>query len=175
MLTVPAQIFCAPTRAALIAALRSMPGVWAVLGSSEWPGMTRTPSYFHFGGDAWWSCCDTDMSILRSQRPGDRSGMRLVRVFLFLFDHAGLPRPDHEQNQEASEQRDIFHQAGTSLTAYELAEIRKIIGVTRRHRDVDRQHDRGEARANVEDDEEREHDLDDRQDDRHQLRGGHAR
>src|SRR5918911_5693897 len=47
--TVPAQIFWAPTRARLIAALRSMPGVCAVFGSSEWPGITRTPSCFHFG------------------------------------------------------------------------------------------------------------------------------
>src|SRR5438093_2149313 len=50
MLTVPAQIFCAPTRAKLIAALRSMPGVCGVFGSSEWPGITRTPSCFHFEG-----------------------------------------------------------------------------------------------------------------------------
>ena len=34
----PAQIFCAPTRAKLIAALRSMPGVWAVFGSSDGQG-----------------------------------------------------------------------------------------------------------------------------------------
>src|SRR5262249_8705039 len=31
------------------AALRSMPGVCAVLGSSACPGMTRTPSCFHLG------------------------------------------------------------------------------------------------------------------------------
>src|SRR5215470_16429695 len=49
MLTVPAQSFCAPARARSIAALRSMPGVCGVLGSSAWPGMTRTPSCFHFG------------------------------------------------------------------------------------------------------------------------------
>src|ERR1700741_1611040 len=49
MATVPAQSFCAPARARLIAALRSMPGVCAVLGSSECPGITRTPSCFHFG------------------------------------------------------------------------------------------------------------------------------
>src|SRR6478672_2498678 len=49
MLTVPAQSFCAPARARLMAALRSMPGVCAVFGSSEWPGITRTPSCFHFG------------------------------------------------------------------------------------------------------------------------------
>src|SRR5688572_9171754 len=47
MVTVPAHSFCAPARAKLIAALRSMPGVCAVLGSSECPGMTRTPSCFH--------------------------------------------------------------------------------------------------------------------------------
>src|SRR5262245_36395538 len=49
MLTVPAQIFCAPTRAKLIAALRLMPGVCGVFGSSEWPGITCTPSCFHLG------------------------------------------------------------------------------------------------------------------------------
>src|SRR5271163_4299935 len=43
MLTVPAQIFCAPTRAALIAAARFIPGVWAVFGSSWFALMTRTP------------------------------------------------------------------------------------------------------------------------------------
>ena len=43
MCTVPAQIFCAPTRAALIAAARFMPGVCAVLGSSWSPLITRTP------------------------------------------------------------------------------------------------------------------------------------
>src|ERR1700730_14119610 len=54
MLTVPAQIFCAPTRAKLIAAVRSMPGVCAVLGSSEEAGMTRTPSCFHLDACSWW-------------------------------------------------------------------------------------------------------------------------
>jgi hypothetical protein len=47
--TVPAQIFCAPTRALLIAAWRNMPGVCAVLGSSWSPLMTRTPSCFQRG------------------------------------------------------------------------------------------------------------------------------
>jgi len=46
IVTVPAQIFCAPTRAALMAAARFMPGVCAVLGSSWSPRMTRTPSCF---------------------------------------------------------------------------------------------------------------------------------
>src|SRR5271165_1736291 len=46
MCTVPAQIFCAPTRAKLIAAARFMPGVWAVLASSESAGITRTPECF---------------------------------------------------------------------------------------------------------------------------------
>src|SRR5262245_52445415 len=36
-----------------MAALRSMPGVWAVLGSRLPPGMTRTPSFFQAGSDAW--------------------------------------------------------------------------------------------------------------------------
>src|SRR5713226_56441 len=30
-----------------------MPGVCAVLGSSERPGMTRTPSSFHLGAYSW--------------------------------------------------------------------------------------------------------------------------
>src|SRR5437588_9727290 len=44
--TVPAQIFCAPTRAKLIAAARFMPGVCGVLVSSWSPGMTLTPLVF---------------------------------------------------------------------------------------------------------------------------------
>src|SRR4029078_7693971 len=46
MCTVPAQIFCAPTRAKLIAAARFMPGVCGVLVSSWSPGMTLTPCSF---------------------------------------------------------------------------------------------------------------------------------
>src|SRR5437773_3396975 len=46
MWTVPAQIFCAPTRAKLIAAARFMPGVCGVLVSSWSPGMTLTPWVF---------------------------------------------------------------------------------------------------------------------------------
>src|SRR5256714_6309318 len=49
MATVPAHSFCAPARAKLIAALRSMPGVCGVLPSSECAGITRTPSCFHLG------------------------------------------------------------------------------------------------------------------------------
>src|SRR3954454_16019156 len=52
MVTVPAHNFCAPARAKLIAALRSMPGVEGTLGSSWSPGMTRTPSCFQRS----WSC-----------------------------------------------------------------------------------------------------------------------
>src|SRR5215469_18619770 len=44
MVTVPAQIFCAPARAKLIAAARSIPGVCGVLRSSWSAGMTLTPS-----------------------------------------------------------------------------------------------------------------------------------
>src|SRR6185312_4673732 len=43
MCTVPAQIFCAPTRAALIAAARFIPGVCGVLVSSWLALITRTP------------------------------------------------------------------------------------------------------------------------------------
>src|SRR6185295_17871920 len=46
MWTVPAQIFCAPTRAKLIAAARFIPGVCGVLVSSWSPGMTLTPLVF---------------------------------------------------------------------------------------------------------------------------------
>src|SRR5215475_6664050 len=46
MLTVPAQIFWAPTRARLMAAARFMPGVCAVLTSREFAGITRTPCVF---------------------------------------------------------------------------------------------------------------------------------
>ena len=46
IVTVPAQIFWAPTRAKLIAAARFIPGVWAVFGSSWSPGITRTPLVF---------------------------------------------------------------------------------------------------------------------------------
>src|SRR5215208_5775066 len=63
MVTVPAQSFCAPVRARSIAAWRSIPGVWGVFGSSEWPGITRTPSYFHLGGiwsvTLWFHRCAT--------------------------------------------------------------------------------------------------------------------
>ena len=41
MRTVPAQIFCAPTRTALIAASRCMPGVCAMLGSRRSPLMAQ--------------------------------------------------------------------------------------------------------------------------------------
>src|ERR687885_725498 len=50
MWTVPAQIFCAPTRAALMAAARFMPGVWGVLVSRLFPGTTRTPLCFQLSG-----------------------------------------------------------------------------------------------------------------------------
>ena len=49
MCTVPAHSFCAPTRALLIAAARSMPGVEAVLVSRLSPGITATPLCFLMG------------------------------------------------------------------------------------------------------------------------------
>src|SRR6185295_7368427 len=80
MLTVPAHSFCAPARAKLIAALRSMPGVCAVLESSEWPGITRTPSCFHFGSLMVASSFDLD---------------ELDRLAARTFDHrsAGVAEP----------------------------------------------------------------------------------
>src|SRR5258705_11426376 len=60
MCTVPAQSFCAPTRAKLIAALRSMPGVCAVFGSSRSPGTTRTPSCFQRAG---FDACESEVAI----------------------------------------------------------------------------------------------------------------
>src|SRR4051794_26528522 len=43
MTTVPAQSFSAPARARVMAAIRLIPGVWGVLGSSSSPRTTRTP------------------------------------------------------------------------------------------------------------------------------------
>src|SRR6266853_1368457 len=74
--TVPAQIFCAPTRAKLIAAARFMPGVCGVLVSSWSPGMTLTPWVFQSTPPA--SCCslmslfpdrETVLSYGRAGRP----------------------------------------------------------------------------------------------------------
>src|SRR5947199_6601165 len=64
MWTVPAQIFCAPTRAKLIAAARFMPGVCGVLVSSWSPGMTLTPCVFQSIGPL--SCCSL-ISLSRSR------------------------------------------------------------------------------------------------------------
>src|ERR1700733_13228398 len=69
MWTVPAQIFCAPTRAKLIAAARFMPGVCGVLVSSWSPGITLTPCSFQ-------SVCSWE-----------RSWFSLIALFL-------LPLPD---------------------------------------------------------------------------------
>src|SRR5258708_14895463 len=48
MLTVPAQIFSAPTRAKLIAAARDIPFVCVTFGSSSCPRTTRTPWCFQW-------------------------------------------------------------------------------------------------------------------------------
>src|SRR5439155_11379492 len=62
MWTVPAQIFCAPTRAKLIAAARFMPGVCGVLVSSWSPGMTLTPLVFQSMPPV--SCCSLIVFLL---------------------------------------------------------------------------------------------------------------
>src|SRR5215813_12957420 len=97
MLTVPAQIFCAPTRAALIAALRSMPGVCAVLGSSDEPGITRTPSCFHLVmGLPPVSEAIALLSPLRGAGEaarllcGAEQGLGLVDAFLLLEARVGI-------------------------------------------------------------------------------------
>src|SRR3954470_16199229 len=75
MWTVPAQIFCAPTRAALIAAARFIPGVCGILVSRLSPGMTRTPVCFQpSGGISWlWSWPSCGIWSLSLQRPGEVS------------------------------------------------------------------------------------------------------
>src|SRR4051812_10878268 len=94
MLTVPAQSFCAPARARLMAALRSMPGVCAVFGSSEWPGTIRTPSCFHFGsGIARFlmslpaSCGTREAARLFG---GAEQGLGLVDAFLLFGLRIGI-------------------------------------------------------------------------------------
>src|SRR6266851_1255605 len=66
MWTVPAQIFCAPTRAKLIAAARFMPGVCGVLVSSWSPGMTLTPWVFQSTRPA--SCCSLIVPAPKTRR-----------------------------------------------------------------------------------------------------------
>src|ERR1700733_10825331 len=60
MLTVPAHIFCAPTRAKLIAAARFIPGVCGVLVSSWSPGITLTPCSFQ----SVWLCGVSVMAVI---------------------------------------------------------------------------------------------------------------
>src|SRR5262249_3098577 len=89
MLTVPAQSLCAPARARSIAALRSMPGVCGVFGSSEWPAITRTPSCFHLG------------SVIFLLRASCRSPLRRVRGSLLLAANI-TPMHRRRHDHEAS-------------------------------------------------------------------------
>src|ERR1700749_2798209 len=91
MVTVPAHNFCAPTRAKLIAALRSIPGVDGTLGSSWSPGMTRTPSCFQRS----WSC-------------------ECVPVMMYLFDKS-LPLNGTENLVHKPDGRGTFDPAATCL------------------------------------------------------------
>src|ERR1035437_3130871 len=50
MTTLPAQSFCAPALAVVIAAARFIPSVCGVFGSRSHPRITRTPSNFQRGG-----------------------------------------------------------------------------------------------------------------------------
>src|ERR1700704_3404254 len=72
-----------------------MPGVCAVLGSSEWPGITRTPSCFHFGSVIVFLCA---LSLPASSSAREALGflggaeqrLGLVHAFLLLGLRIGI-------------------------------------------------------------------------------------
>src|SRR3954469_18792726 len=74
MSPVPAQIFCAPTRAKLIAAERFIPGVCGVLVSSWSPGITLTPCSFQSTAPA--SCRSLMMILWVTRQFQQRKGGR---------------------------------------------------------------------------------------------------
>src|SRR5262249_21390046 len=102
---------------------------------------------------------------LAPRPPGGASRVSLVEILLLFFDHAWLPGTDHEQNHESSEQRDVLHQTCTSLSARELTEVGEVVGVECGDCDIDCEYDGGKPRANVEDDKQGEHDLNNREHD----------
>src|ERR1700730_6886996 len=80
MFTVPAHSLRAPARAKLIAALRSMPGVCAVLGSSDPPGITCTPSCFHLDESLiFYLRADIELSPDAMRHEAKRIGAPLIR------------------------------------------------------------------------------------------------
>src|SRR6476661_7964933 len=88
MATVPAQSFCAPARAKLIAALRSMPGVCGVLPSSAWPGITRTPSCFQRTAMSLPPFCGAGEAFCFLGRA--EQGLGLVHAFLLFGLRIGI-------------------------------------------------------------------------------------
>src|SRR6266478_3162654 len=95
MWTVPAQIFCAPTRAKLIAAARFMPGVCGVLVSSWSPGMTLTPLVFQSMPPV--SCCSLISPFRKYARSGSRNRHAAVHRQDLAGDHARLVRGQIER------------------------------------------------------------------------------
>src|SRR5437879_1541701 len=90
MWTVPAQIFCAPTRAKLIAAARFIPGVCGVLVSSWSPGMTLTPLVFQSMPPV--SCCSLISPFRKFAGFGSRNRHAAVDRQDLPGDHARLVR-----------------------------------------------------------------------------------
>src|SRR5713226_5761914 len=88
MWTVPAQIFCAPTRAKLIAAARFMPGVCGVLVSSWSPEMTLTPLVFQSMPPV--SCCSLISPFRKFAGSGSRNRHAAVHWQDLPGDHARL-------------------------------------------------------------------------------------
>src|SRR5205823_9071821 len=110
MWTVPAQIFCAPTRAKLIAAARFMPGVCGVLVSSWSPGMTLTPLVFQ------------SMSVL--------SGFSLI-AFLLVTGKFQEGESDGKYPENQSDQLDHVRQLRNS--AFDLGHIQLHAGHIQLH------------------------------------------
>src|SRR5215471_8953119 len=62
-----------------------MPGVCAVLGSSECPGMTRTPSCFHLGACSW-----SAWLFMRHLLPASGGACKTLRFFGGAEQRLGL-------------------------------------------------------------------------------------
>src|SRR3954453_7358806 len=69
-----------------MAALRSIPGVCAVFGSSDPPGMTRTPSCFHL--DVW-PCSGAACNSVIIASPAKKPALPIVTHFQQCVSAAG--------------------------------------------------------------------------------------
>src|SRR5688572_23940192 len=113
MCTVPAQSFCAPTRANVMAAWRSMPGVWAVFGSSWSACTTRTPSCFQRGVESGGDVLMT--VILKGGSPilaPQRSPAPLPGIDLQLHERLAAAAGGERQADAAAGRADVQHGAG---------------------------------------------------------------